>query len=135
VAPLDVEYRGIFGTDVLGHMEARVGLRTNEMVVGRSRYLLQGGEVRPGEVLLTSRSRGSSQTGPMKEWALPHSSQTEVDLHLSQGGTPDSSEREWEVETFESIILPPRSQALTDEILNNASGDRDKRCLRGAGNM
>jgi hypothetical protein len=30
-------------------MEARVGLRTNEMVVGRSRYILQGGEVRPGE--------------------------------------------------------------------------------------
>jgi hypothetical protein len=58
----------------------------------------------------------------MAERALPDSSQTEVDLHLSQGGTRDSSEREWEVVAFESIILPPRSQALTDEILSNASG-------------
>jgi hypothetical protein len=49
----------------------------------------------------------------MKEWALPDSSQTEVDLHKSQGGARDSSEREWEVVTFESIILPPRSQAFT----------------------
>jgi hypothetical protein len=51
VAPIDVKYSGIFGTDVLRQMEARVDLRTNETVVGRSRYLLQGGEVRPGEVL------------------------------------------------------------------------------------
>jgi hypothetical protein len=112
VAPLDVEYSGIFGTDVLRHMVAKVDLRTNEVVVGRSRYLLKGGEVRPGE-LLTSRSQGSPRTEPMKGRALPDSSQTEVDLHLSQGGTRDNSEREWEVVTFESIILPPWSQALT----------------------
>jgi hypothetical protein len=56
----------------------------------------------------------------MKERALPDSSQTEVDLHLSQGGTRDSSEREWNVVTFESIILPPQSQALTVAKVRNS---------------
>lgn len=111
VAPLDVEYSGIFGVDVLRHMGAMVDFRRNEVIVGESRYRLQGGKVQPGEVL-TSRSQKSPRTDPMTGRALPESSQTGIDLHSSQGGTRDNPDREWEVVTFESIILPPRSQAL-----------------------
>jgi hypothetical protein len=38
IAPLDVEYSGILGVDILKYMEARVDLKTNELVVGKTRH-------------------------------------------------------------------------------------------------
>jgi hypothetical protein len=45
--------------------------------------------------------------------ALPESTQAEVDLHPSQGGTRENSDRVREMVTLESIVLPSRSQTLT----------------------
>jgi hypothetical protein len=97
--PSDVEYSGIFGTDVLRHMEARVDLHTNELLVGRSRHLLQGGEVQPGEVL-ASRSQESPRTVPMTGRALPGLSRTEAYLHPFQGRTRENFNRIWKVVTL-----------------------------------
>ena len=44
-APLDVEYSGILGVDVLKRMEARVYLWTSTLVLGRTSYRLSGQEV------------------------------------------------------------------------------------------
>jgi hypothetical protein len=36
IAPLDMEYSGILGADVLRHLEARVDLRTSTLVLSRT---------------------------------------------------------------------------------------------------
>jgi hypothetical protein len=45
IAPLDAEYSGVLGIDVLSRMEASVDLRTSTLVLGRKRYQLSGQEV------------------------------------------------------------------------------------------
>jgi predicted aspartyl protease len=34
IAPLDVDYSGILGVDILRYMEARMDLKSNELVIG-----------------------------------------------------------------------------------------------------
>jgi hypothetical protein len=67
---------------------------------------------RTGEVL-TSRNQSSLELCRLREGPTSSRARTDVDLHSSQGGTRENSDREWEVVTYESIILPPRSQAFT----------------------
>jgi len=44
IAPLDVEYSGILGVDILKRMEAKVDLRTSIPVLGRTNHRLSGQE-------------------------------------------------------------------------------------------
>jgi predicted aspartyl protease len=45
IAPLDGEYSGILGADVLRQMEASIDFRTSTLTLGRKRYQLSGQEV------------------------------------------------------------------------------------------
>ena len=42
IAPLDVEYSGVLGVDVLKRMDAKVDLRTSALVLGRTSHRLSG---------------------------------------------------------------------------------------------
>jgi hypothetical protein len=45
IAPLDVDYSGILGVDILKRMEVRVDLWTSTLVLGRTSHRLSGQEV------------------------------------------------------------------------------------------
>jgi hypothetical protein len=85
VAPLDVEYSGILGVDILRHMEARVDLKTSELVVGRTRYPLQGLEAKIGEESSRQPHLRSVKlrTGPATPETITHGE--EADSSPSQG--------------------------------------------------
>jgi len=57
VTPLDVEYSGVFGLDILRQMEAKVDLCSSNLIIGRRRYELEG---------LHFQDRGSPQVGVMQ---------------------------------------------------------------------
>jgi hypothetical protein len=103
---------GFLGVDILKYMEARVDLRTNELVVGKTRYLLRGLEAKIGEE--SSRQPHlrcvNSQTGPAIPEAVNH--EEDAESSPSVGRSREHSDRLRSVTTLESTILPPMSQVL-----------------------
>jgi hypothetical protein len=118
-APLDVEYSGVLGVDILKYMEARVDLRTNELVVGKTRYPLRGLEANIGEE--SSRQPHlrcvNLQTGPAIPEAVNHEEDT--GSSPSVGRSREHPDRVRSVTTLESTILPPMSQVLVVAKLRN----------------
>jgi hypothetical protein len=93
-------------------MEARVHLRTNELVVGETQYPLRGLEAKIGEE--SSRQPRlrcvNSQTGPAIHEAINHGE--EADSSPSLGRSREHPDCVRSVTTLESTILPPMSQVL-----------------------
>ena len=58
IAPLEVEYSGILGVDILKRMEARVDLRTNTLVLGRTSHRVSGQEVERVALIANHRLLG-----------------------------------------------------------------------------
>lgn len=89
VAPLDAEYSGILGVDILGHMEACIDFRTSTLLLGRKRYQLSGQEVERCQAIRRQNrlSQVTTEAGlrtPLKE---PPSGQVEEPIpRLSPGG-------------------------------------------------
>jgi hypothetical protein len=112
IAPLDVEYIGILGVDVLKYMKARVDLRTNGLVVGKTRYPLRGLEAKIGEE--SSRQPRlrcvKSQTGPATPEAINH--EEEAHSSPSLGRSREHPDCVKSVTALKSTILPPMSQVL-----------------------
>jgi hypothetical protein len=113
IAPLDVEYSRILGVDILRYMEARMDLRSSELVVGKTRYPLQGLEAKIGEGASSRQShlrRVKSATGQATPMTINH--REEPCSSPSQGRSREHPDHVWSVTTFESTILPPMSQVL-----------------------
>jgi hypothetical protein len=93
-------------------MEARVDLRTSELVVGRTRYPLQGFEAKIGEESSRQPHLRSvkSRTGPATPEKIIHGE--EADSSPSQGRSREHPDGVWNVMTSESTILHPMSQVL-----------------------
>jgi hypothetical protein len=113
IAPLDAEYSGILGVDVLRRMEARVDLRTSTLLLGRKRYQLSGHEVercqfigRQGRPMQEAPEPGLRT--PRKASPRGQAKQTSL-LGSNSGGVDVDS---WNVVTLESVVLPPLSEGL-----------------------
>jgi hypothetical protein len=65
IAPLDVDYSGILGVDILERMEATVDLRTSTLVLGRTSHRLSGREAERCALINSQpQAEGSIGDGP-----------------------------------------------------------------------
>jgi hypothetical protein len=73
IVPLDAEYSGILGFDVLRHTEANVDLRTSTLVLGRKRYQLSEQEIERCQLVRRQYCllQGASETGLINPEAFP----------------------------------------------------------------
>jgi hypothetical protein len=112
IAPLDAEYTGVLGVDVLRHMEASVDLRTSTLVLGRKRYQLSGQEVERCSLIRRQcrRLQEASEPGLINPEKERTDGQDEVPIPgLSSGGTDSDC---WNVVALGSVVLPPLSEGL-----------------------
>jgi len=110
IAPLEVDYSGVLGVDVLKRMEAKVDLRTSTLVLGRTSHRLSGQEVerlalinRQPQAVCEASGTGlitPEATGPMASVGTPIPG-------LSSGG-PDI--RDWDIVASEPVVLPLLSE-------------------------
>jgi hypothetical protein len=112
IAPLDGEYSGILGVDVLRRMEARVDLRTCTLVLGKTSHRLSGQEVE--RCALINRQpqafRDASGTGMITpEPTGPVASVRTPIPGLNSGGSDIS---DWEVVASGPVVLPPLSRGI-----------------------
>jgi len=110
IAPLEVDYSGVLGVDVLKRMEAKVDLRTSTLVLGRTSHRLSGQEVE--RLALINRhpqaGREASGTGLITPEATgPKASVGSPIPGLSSGG---SDIRDWDVVASGPVVLPPLSE-------------------------
>ena len=112
VAPLDAEYSGILGVDVLGHMEASIDFRTSTLLLGRKRYQLSDHEVERCQTIRRQNrpSQGTPEAGLRTPLKAPSTGQVEEPIPGSNpGGVAIDS---WNVVALGSVMLPPLSEGL-----------------------
>jgi hypothetical protein len=112
IAPLDTEYSGVLGVDVLRHMEASVDLRTSTLVLGRKRYQLSGQEVERCSFIRRQCRllQVASEPGLINPEKALTDGQAEVPIpKLSPGETDFVC---WNIVALGSVVLPPRSEGL-----------------------
>jgi hypothetical protein len=112
VAPIDAEYSGILGVDVLRNMEARIDFRTSMLSIGRKRYSLLGqdGERSRENHHQCRQMSEVSEPGLASSKKIPSQAKAEMSTpKLSSRGTDTEY---WNVVVFESVVLPPLSEGL-----------------------
>ena len=113
VAPLEVNYRGILGVDILKKkMEAKVDLRTNTLFLRRSSHRLSGQEVE--RLALINREpqagREASETGLITPEATEPKALVGTPIPGLNSGGPDILD--WDVVASGPVVLPPLSQRI-----------------------
>ena len=112
IAPLDVEYSGVLGVDVLKRMEAKVDLRTSTLVLGRTSHRLSGQEVE--RLALINRhpqvGREASGTGLITPEATGTEACVGIPIQGLSSGRTDI--RDWDVVASGPVVIPPVSEGI-----------------------
>jgi hypothetical protein len=108
VAPLDTEYSGVLGVDVLRNMEASVNLRISTLVLGRKFYRLSGQEVDRCQLIQCQCRplQEVSNTGLINPETALMDRQAEVPIPGLSPGGPDIDC--WNIVALGSVIFPSR---------------------------
>jgi len=112
IAPLDVEYSGILGVDILKRMEAKVDLRTSTLVLGRTNHRLSGQEVERCALINRQPQAVREVSGPgliTPEATGPRASVETPIPGLISGGSDICC---WDVVASGPVVLPPLSQGI-----------------------
>ena len=122
IVPLEVEYSGILGVDILKKMEAKVDLRTNTLFLGRTIHRLSGQEVERLALINCQPQAGreASGTGLITPEATGPKALVGTPIPGLNTGGPDI--RDWDVVASGPAVLPPLSQGIFVGKMTDRSG-------------
>ena len=112
IAPLDVDYSGVLGVNVLKRMQAKVDLRTSTLVLGRTSHRLSGQEVERLTLINCHPQVGREASGT--RLITPEATGTDACEGipipgLSPGGTDI---RDLDVLASGPVVIPPMSEGI-----------------------